>query len=206
MSNIIKINSVSSKRLSVRFKSEFDELEESKKPVQDYHQVQLKEKYDEGYSEGFKNAKNETEIIYKERFIKKVDEFNKILGAVDKKISGYDQEFENLVILLAFEIAQKITRREIQKESTINEVLKDSLKKILGANSIIIKIHPEDYKILNEDNNQKMFFDESFSKIKFEQDERIEQGGCVVETEIGNVDGRIVSQLNELKKYFEPAL
>ena len=107
---------------------------------------------------------------------------------------------------MSFEIAQKITRREIQKESTIEEVLKESLRKILGANSVIIKIHPEDYKILNEDSNKKIFFDESFSKIKFEQDDRIEKGGCVVETEIGNVDGRMVSQLNELKKYFDTNL
>ncbi|MEJ2615740.1 MAG: FliH/SctL family protein, partial [Ignavibacteriaceae bacterium] len=57
--------------------------------------------------------------------------------------------------------------------------------------------------ILNEDTNKKIFYDESFSKIKFEQDDRIEQGGCVVETEIGNVDGRISSQFNELKKYFD---
>ena len=43
----------------------------------------------------------------------------------------------------------------------------------------------------------------SFSKIKFESDERIETGGCFIETEIGNVDGRIVPQLKELKKQFE---
>ena len=203
MSNVIKMNSVSSKKLSIRFKSELDEIAERKKPVENQLQVQLKERYDEGFKDGYKNASTEIENIYKEKFIKKVDEFNKILKTIDEKIAGYDGEFENLVLKLSFEIAQKITRREIQKDSIIEEVLKESLKKILGANSVIIKIHPEDYKILNEDINKKIFFDESFSKIKFEQDDRIEQGGCVVETEIGNVDGRISSQINELKKYFD---
>ena len=203
MSNVIKMNSVSSKKLSIRFKSELDEIAERKKPVENQLQVQLKERYEEGFKEGYKNASTEIENIYKEKFIKKVDEFNKILKTIDEKIAGYDGEFENLVLKLSFEIAQKITRREIQKDSIIEEVLKESLKKILGANSVIIKIHPEDYKILNEDINKKIFFDESFSKIKFEQDDRIEQGGCVVETEIGNVDGRISSQINELKKYFD---
>ncbi len=181
-------------------------MEDRKKPVQNQQEIQLKQKYEEGFSDGYENAKNEVEKIYKERFIKKVDEFNKILNTVDEKISGYDQEFENVVIRLSFEIAQKIARREIQKESTIQEVLKDSLRKILGANSVIIKIHPDDYKILNEDKNKNIFFDESFSKIKFEQDDRIELGGCVVETEIGNVDGRVSSQFNELRKYFDSNL
>ncbi len=203
MSNVIKMNSTASKKLSVRFKSDLDEIEEQKRPVQNQLQVQLKEKYEAGFRDGFDNAKQEIEKEYKERFMKKVDEFNKILNTVDEKISGYDQEFENLVVNLSFEIAQKIVRKEIQKESGIEEVLKDSLRKILGANSVIIKIHPEDYKILNEDGSKNIFFDESFSKIKFEQDDRIEQGGCVVESEIGNVDSRIASQFNELKKYFD---
>jgi flagellar assembly protein FliH len=204
MSNVIKLNSAVSKKLSIRFKSELEELEARKEPNQNQLQVQLEERYEKGFKDGFENAKNEIEKTYKERFIKKVDEFNKILSSVDEKISGYEREFEDLVVQLSFEIAQKITRREIQKDSVIEGVLKDSLRKILGANSVIIKIHPEDYKILNEDNNKNLFFDESFSKIKFEQDDRIEQGGCVVETEIGNVDARIISQFNELKKYFEP--
>jgi flagellar assembly protein FliH len=204
MSNIIKLNSAVSKKLSIRFKNELEELEAMKEPNQSQLQRQLEERYEQGLKDGFENAKNEIEKTYKERFIKKVDEFNKILSSVDVKISGYEREFEELVIQLSFEIAQKVARREIQKDSIIEDVLKDSLRKILGANSVIIKIHPEDYKILNEDNNKSLVFDESFSKIKFEQDDRIEQGGCVVETEIGNVDARIISQFNELKKYFEP--
>jgi flagellar assembly protein FliH len=204
MSNVIKLNSAVSKKLSIRFKNELEELEAMKEPNQGQLQRQLEERYEQGLKDGFENAKNEIEKTYKERFIKKVDEFNKILSSVDVKISGYEREFEELVIQLSFEIAQKVARREIQKDSIIEDVLKDSLRKILGANSVIIKIHPEDYKILNEDNNKSLVFDESFSKIKFEQDDRIEQGGCVVETEIGNVDARIISQFNELKKYFEP--
>lgn len=203
MSNVIKMKPPVSKKLSIRFKNELDEIEERKKPVENQLQIQLKERYDEGFRDGYQNASTEIEKIYKEKFVKKVDGFNKILSAVDEKIAGYDGEFEKLILRLSFEIAQKITRREIQKDSTIEEVLKNSLRKILGANSVIIKIHPEDYKILNEDINKKIFFDESFSKMKFEQDDRIEQGGCVVETEIGNVDGRISSQFNEIKKYFD---
>jgi flagellar assembly protein FliH len=204
MSSIIKLNSAVSKKLSIRFKSEVEELQAKKEPNQSQLQIQLEERYEQGFKDGYENAKNEFEKIYKERFIKKVDEFNKILSSVDEKISVYDREFQDFVVQLSFEIAQKIVRKEIQKESVIESVLKDSLRKILGANSVIIKIHPEDYKIINEDNNKSLFFDESFSKIKFEKDDRIEQGGCVVETEIGNVDARIMSQFNELKKYFEP--
>ena len=81
----------------------------------------------------------------------------------------------------------------------------ESLRKILGANNVIVKLHPEDYRQIISGNNRDNFFDESFSKMKFESDDRIEKGGCIVETEIGNVDGRVSSRLNELKRYFVPA-
>ena len=48
--------------------------------------------------------------------------------------------------------------------------------------------------------------DDSFARIKFEPDERIDKGGCFVETEIGNVDARISTQLNELKRQFDSYL
>ncbi len=206
MYNVIKINNVVSKKLSVRFKNEYDDLEEEKEQKQNQFQIQLEQKYELGFQNGYENAKNDIEELYNEKLLKKVNEFKKILTKTDEKISGYGEEFEGLVVRLSFEIAQKIVRREIKKESPIENVLKESLKKILGANSVIIKIHPEDFKLINDDYSKNLFFDESFSKIKFEQDDRIEQGGCAVETEIGNVDARITSQINELKKYFESNL
>ncbi|MEJ2614680.1 MAG: hypothetical protein P8Z35_06965, partial [Ignavibacteriaceae bacterium] len=112
MSNVIKMNQAGSKKLSIRFKSELDEIAERKQPVENQLKIQLKERYEEGFKDGYENASVEIEKVYKEKFIKKVDEFNKILNTVDEKIAGYDGEFENLVIKLSFEIAQKITRRE----------------------------------------------------------------------------------------------
>jgi flagellar assembly protein FliH len=206
MSNVIKLNSAISQKLSVRFKNELDDIKEDKELKQNQFQIQLEQQYEQGFKNGYENAKVDIEKLYSEKLIKKVEEFNKILGAIDEKIANYDEEFENLVVRLSFEIAQKIVRREIKQESPIENVLKDSLKKILGANSVIIKIHPEDFKVINDEYSKNLFFDESFSKIKFEQDDRIEQGGCAVETEIGNVDARVTSQLNELKKYFETSL
>jgi flagellar assembly protein FliH len=69
---------------------------------------------------------------------------------------------------------------------------------------VIVKLHPDDYnEIIRSD---AIFMDDSFARIKFEPDERIDKGGCFVETEIGNVDARISTQLNELKRQFDSYL
>jgi len=67
---------------------------------------------------------------------------------------------------------------------------------------VIIKINPADFSVLHSE-DQGIFLEESFSKIKFEQDEKIEPGGCIVETDIGNVDSRIATQIFEVRKHLE---
>jgi flagellar assembly protein FliH len=190
-------------RLTVKFKSEFDDLTEDE-IKHDELELKLQQHYDSGYSEGYGKAKSELEKSFNDRLLKKFGEFNLILKTVDDKISAYDDEFETLIVQLSFKIAAKIVRREINSDSNIESALKESLRKVLGANNIIIKLHPEDHKRILTKKSQSVFIDESISKIKFEEDERIEKGGCIVETEIGNVDARISSQLEELEKYFEP--
>jgi len=80
--------------------------------------------------------------------------------------------------------------------------LKEAVRKILGANEILIKINPEDYKGISLDGTHKDL-ERNFSKIRFEQDNNIDPGGCLIETEVGNVDARIASQLDEISKQLE---
>ena len=111
----------------------------------------------------------------------------------------FEKQFEELVINVSFFLAEKILKRELERESIIKDVLDESVKKVLGANDIVIRLNPVDYESIVNDGKTYQLKD-TFSKIKFEQDERIEIGGCLVESEIGNADGRISSQLNELKR------
>jgi len=73
------------------------------------------------------------------------------------------------------------------------------MKKILGANNVIIKLNEKDLNNLNSE-SRSLLNDATYSKIKFEADDTIETGGCLIETDIGNVDARIGTQLKELKK------
>jgi flagellar assembly protein FliH len=203
MSNIIRLKHENTKRISVRIKDDFADFASEKEMKQDLFRQQLEEKFAEGFSTGYEKAKAELEREYSERIQKKFTEFTNVMKSVEDKVISYDSEFENLVIDVSFEIASKIARRELQKESGIETTLKESLRKILGANNVIVKLHPDDYSEIINGNSQNNFFDESFAKMKFESNERIEKGGCIVETEIGNVDGRVISRLNELKRYFE---
>lgn len=201
MSEIIKLNMKKTK-LNVSLKNPFEANNFETEREEDYFQNQLKQHYEHGYSEGQKSAQEKLEKEYSEKLLKKFGEMQIIFDEIDGKMAAYGDNFERMIVNLALSVAEKIVKREINRDTVIGEVLHEALRRVIGANRIIVKINPADLEILNSESNQ-LFSDDSFSKIKFEPDKKIEQGGCLVETEIGSVDARISSQVNEIKRNLE---
>ncbi len=162
-------------------------------------QSAMHHQYLKGFSEGQEAVKEKLEREFNEKLLKKYSELNNLISDLNDNASQINSQFEQLVMEVGFVIAGAIIKKEIERESIFKEVLDESLRKVLGANEIIVRLHPKDYESIVVEGKSFQLKD-TFSKIKFEKDERIEPGGCYVESEIGNADGRISSQLNELKK------
>lgn len=179
-----------------------EKAEEIKKLLESKHQIELKLSYDRGFSEGRQAAKEELEKYYTDKLLERYEKLHQIFSDFDNKVLSYDASFEKLVLDAACLVAEKIVKGKIEHKTIIRAVLHDSLKRVLGANEIMVRLNPSDYDELFG-KGEDLALDDSFAKIKFEKDDRIEAGGCLVETEVGNVDARISSQFDELKKVFE---
>lgn len=203
MSNTIKLKSPSSK-IFLKVKTSASVGVDDESDI-DIFQKQLQESMEEGYSEGYKTAQTELENNYNEKLLNKFNYFDNFADSINQKIKNFEQSFEHIVIETAIAIAEKIVLKEVKRESIINEVLSTSLKKVIGANSIIVKINPEDIKWIDKINNN-FVKEELLNSVRFVEDDKVEIGGCVVESEIGNVDSRISTQLNEIRKYLEGSI
>lgn len=168
-------------------------------------QIALHNQYTKGFNDGQKAIKEKIEAEYNEKLLLKYSELTNLISDLNEKTQMLDSQFEEVVMKVSFLLAETILKKEISRESIIKEVLTEALKKVVGANEIIVRLNPVDYESIIEDGKSFQLKD-SFSQIKFEKDDRIELGGCFIESEIGNADGRISSQLNELKRKFEAAL
>jgi flagellar assembly protein FliH len=171
----------------------------SEEQEKENYQIALRNQYTKGFEEGQIAVKEKVEREFNERLLKKYSELNNLMSDLNDKSVLLESQFEQLVMNVGFVLAEAILKREIERESIFKDVLDESLKKVLGANEIIVRLHPKDYESIVVDGKSFQMKD-SFSKIKFEKDDRIEMGGCFIESEIGNADGRISSQLNELKR------
>ena len=68
-----------------------------------------------------------------------------------------------------------------------------------------IKVNTSDYDyIVSED--IPIPYKNNFAKVKIEISDMVEKGGCLIETEIGNIDARISTQINEIIRQLENKL
>lgn len=202
MSDVIKLNS-RSKRASVKVSGVGNETETQSET--DLIKKQLEEYYALGYKEAQEKTRRDVEREYTDKLVRKYEEVYKILQQFDESFIDYEKAFEKLVIETAFEVAKKVVQREISHETVINENVRIAINKIMGANEVRLKLNPADLDQLTEA-SKNLIHGSSFNKIKIESDLRIEQGGCLIETEIGSVDARISTQLGEMQKQLEDSL
>lgn len=158
---------------------------------------ELESKYNLGFENGYEKAKDDLEENYINQIVEKSEQFYTILSQIEDKLKEYETSFNKIVLQVSQEIAKKILQRELEQNNIIGDTIKSAIQKILGAGEVKIKVNPEDYQFLTENDFTKKHL-VNFNKVKFESNEKIEKGGCFIETEIGNVDARISSQVNEV--------
>ncbi|MHB8578602.1 MAG: FliH/SctL family protein [Ignavibacteriaceae bacterium] len=201
MSDIVKLN-IKSKKMNVTLHNQACNDQIKHESSEDFLQSQFMQHYEKGFDEGRESVSAQLGKEFSEKLNKMYKDVSNIVAEFDRRANEYSLSFEKLVIDLSLVIAEKIIKREISQEPSIEKVLSDAIKRVIGSNKIMVKLNPNDLRNLSEE-NKNLFSGESYSKINFEPDERIESGGCLVETEIGNVDARISNQISELKKQLE---
>jgi flagellar biosynthesis/type III secretory pathway protein FliH len=117
----------------------------------------------------------------------------------EKFYKNAEPEMIKLVMTIAEKIIGKMVR---ENESSIKSIVRQAVESALGER-ITVKLNPEDYKIVSEDEHDfKDVFDRT-KRIVFKEDETIKKGGCMVETEVGTIDARLETQLKAIRKALE---
>ncbi|MCS7052162.1 MAG: flagellar assembly protein FliH [Ignavibacterium sp.] len=204
MSEKIILNTPSNKIKAVKLTEvieTFNQEDENQRRQKEI-EIEFHNQFIKGFKEGQKEAINRLQKDYNEKLKEVFSILDSIQSKIDNQIKEQYHRLEEFVINLSFQIAEKIIRREIQKESPVVKVIEESLKKLTSANEITVKLNPLDMNLI-ETNSASIARNINSSKIRFEADESVERGGCFIETEIGNADGRIKSQIENLLKQLE---
>lgn len=184
-------------QFEIRFKKE---KENAKKAVDDAFKL--------GKTEGFKlgeeKGKAEAASVYK----KNIGEIQQDVATFLKSIEGSKREIfshsEHIILKLCLEISRKIIASEIStNQDIILNVARKALSYIAEREKLVIRVAPDDLKILND---KRDFWEPVTEKLKdviIEPDERVSKGGCIIESNSGTVDARLGIQMDEIAELVE---
>ncbi|NIZ19381.1 flagellar assembly protein FliH [Entomospira culicis] len=147
---------------------------------------------DEGYEEGFKQGNEES--------MRLVNRIHVIIDKTLEKRNDILTDVESQVVELTLLMVRKVVKvlSENQKSIVINNIMQ-ALKKIKGRGDVVIRVNMQDLSLSSEHINDFIEALERRGNITLAEDSTIEPGGCVIETDFGEIDARISSQLHEIE-------
>ncbi len=163
----------------------------------------IKEIEEQGYAEGFEKGKQDGLRSVNDRLEPVLKGLNESFVELEKAKKELLLRTEQEAVELSLAVAKKIVSHEIKinREVVLN-VVKAALKKVVDRKKIKIKLAPPDFQFLNDVKPQISGLEEDFEKVSFEEDKSILTGGCVIETNLGDIDARIENQLQAVEDAF----
>ncbi len=179
-------------------------IDEAKKKAQEIeNEIQVKvdeiekEAYERGYKEGHERGYQEG----REEVKRLVDRLHTIISKAIEKRNEIIEESETQIINLVLLIAKKVIKviSENQKNVVINNVVQ-ALRKLKSRGDVVIRVNLADLELTSEHIKDFMSMVENVKSISVLEDSSVDRGGCIIETDFGQIDARISSQLHEIEE------
>ena len=165
------------------------------------HEKALHDAYQQGLEEGNRRATELLQSEYVRRTELEEGKINDVLKKAEHHLKELSPHIENGLLQFAVGVAEQIVRKEIKTDRTVVlNTIREGIKNISGVEKITIRIHPSHKIIVQKNKTSIQSISESLRDIRIETDDTIEPGGCIIESDIGNVDARVATQLEQVKK------
>lgn len=192
--------------------------EDAREQIRQCFEKAERDGYEKGRREGLEAAsaeveklkidlQNERELISqrineeKDAFIKKYETllnhlYESYKAEKEDLIESYESEIIEIIIIALEKLIKKQMRED---QGIILQNLQEACSYIEDASKINVRLHPEQYKQLENLKKEDFINLLMPSDINFLEDKKIEQYGFVIESNLGVIDGEISTQINLLK-------
>ena len=171
-----------------------EELEDqTKRKLDDLTKRAREQGRKDGRRQGYEEGKAELKRL--------IDRFHAVISAAIEKRNSFIGESEtqlmNLVLLIVKKVVKVIS--ENQKNVVINNIL-EALKKLKSRCEVTVRVSLADVEVATEHKQEFVEMIENVQSISVMEDVTVGKGGCIIETDFGQIDARISSQLHEIEE------
>ena len=181
-------------RILSEAKRQAEDLEhEINQKIEQIEREALERGQKEGREKGFQEGREEVNRL--------VERLHKVITqAIDKRgqiIEEAETQVVNLVLLMTRKVIKVIS--ENQKNVVINNVVQ-ALRKLKSRGDVVIRVNLADLELTTEHTNDFLSMVENVKSISVLEDSSVDRGGCIIETDFGQIDARISSQIHEIEE------
>jgi flagellar assembly protein FliH len=104
------------------------------------------------------------------------------------------------LVRLAVGIAERVLHQQIALDrGVVVEMAKVAISRLVEKESITVRVNPGDLERMKE-HRDELLNNGEIKNFRVVEDQRVDRGGVVVETDGGTIDARISTQVNEAKR------
>ncbi|MBC7218114.1 MAG: hypothetical protein H5U36_08265 [Candidatus Caldatribacterium sp.] len=173
-------------------------VEEAKKEAEAIR----KKAYEEGWHEGERKAREAIRRSWEE----KVAVFERLVLEFTRARKHNFEVLREPLVDLVFALAEKIIQREAERVPFVGETVARALLRLSQRERVIVRVNPEECALVREMKEDLFRRVDGLEFLEVKEDPRVKRGGCIVETQFGNVDARIETQVAILREEVERIL
>lgn len=134
----------------------------------------------------------------------------RLAGSIDALVASSQALWAHAqqeVLSLAVELAQRLLNSELQQHpESLLEMTKSLLSEVHAESSLRLRFNPEDLALIESQRTLLEMNLDSLVEIQLLADAEIERGGCVIEADDRELDGRIGNRLRLMSESLQQSL
>jgi flagellar biosynthesis/type III secretory pathway protein FliH len=146
----------------------------------------------DGYAEGTAAADNEMSAM--------TETMRNLVEMARVERHKLMEDAEPELVRLAIGIAERVLHQQIALDrGVVVEMAKVAIARLVERESVTVRVNPGDLERMRE-HRDEFLSSGDIKNFRVIEDQRVDRGGVVVETDGGTIDARIGTQLNEAKR------
>ena len=159
-----------------------------------------REAYDKGFGQGERDG---LELGRKkaEKLVSRMERLLEELGGLKQELARiHEQE----ILAVVFAIAEKIIQNHVLRDDDlVRRTVVAAFHRATDRGEIALRINPEEVQFIETAKPELFGRFKDVKRLSVIPDPSVSRGGCVLESPCGDVDGRIETQLDEIRKVLE---
>lgn len=129
-----------------------------------------------------------------------IDTLRELVESVRNERHALLRTAEPELVRLAVGIAERVLHQQIALDhGVVVEMAKAAIARIVDRENITVRVNPVDVERMREHRDELLALGD-VKTMRVIEDQRVDRGGVILETDGGNVDAKISTQLSEVRK------